>query len=98
MLLAVSCILIAGAALSAVTITVSVAATTTVNVSSALFDVSLLIASHFYAFSAVTSASASSAAAAAAAALAALAALRFLGDRLDRDSVESNGRVKHVVG
>jgi hypothetical protein len=80
MLRKVSCIRIEGAALSAVT------ATFNVSVSSALYNVSLLIASPFYAFRAVTSASASSAAAAA---LAALAALPFLGDRLEGDSVES---------
>ena len=76
-----------------VTLTVYIAVFVIVNVtvSSVLFDESLLIASPFYAFSAVTSASASSAAAAA---LAALAALRFLGDRLPGDSIESMRRVK----
>jgi hypothetical protein len=101
----VLCILVVVDALSAVTVSVSVAVSVTVtvsvsvtvsvtvSVSSALFDVSLLIASPFYAFRAVTSASASSAAAAA---LAALAALRFLGDSLEGVSVKPNGRVKRV--
>lgn len=94
MLRALSCILIAGALLNAVAVTVTVFIAVRVTVTSVLFDVSLLVASPFYAFRAVTSASASSDAAAAA--LAALAALRFLGDRLEGegDSVESYRRVK----
>jgi hypothetical protein len=103
MLRAVSSILVVCAALSAVTVIITVSVTVfitvtltifitvIVDIGSALFDVSLVIVSHFYAFSAVTSASASSAAAAA---LAALAAVRFLGDRLVGDSVESKRRAK----